>query len=207
MNPFNFREVPADGPFCDREKELEDLVGYAKGRASVVLFSPRRYGKTSLVRRVQKRLHDEGSVTVYADFFGVTSVDDVASRFAKAVFSVIHGRESHWNSAVRIFKSFRPVVRYDERGGISVGVEPAMIRKGGEDLLGETLSSFGNFVSETGNGVHVALDEFQEIAVLKDSLKIEGIMRSHIQRQRSSYFFIGSRRRILLGMFNDRQRP
>lgn len=206
-NPFNFREVPVDAPFCDREKELEDLVGYARGRASVVLFSPRRYGKTSLVRRVQKTLGDEGAVTVYADFFGVTSVEEAASRFAKSVFAVIHGREKLWDAAVRIITSFRPVVRYDERGGLSLGVEPAVARKAGEDLLDETFASFGKFVAETGGNVHVALDEFQEIADLKGSPRIEGILRAHIQQQRCSYFFVGSRRRILLAMFNDRRRP
>jgi hypothetical protein len=53
----------------------------------------------------------------------------------------------------------------------------------------------------------VALDEFQEIVVLREAPQIEGIMRAQIQQQAASYFFIGSRRRILLGIFNDRQRP
>jgi hypothetical protein len=53
----------------------------------------------------------------------------------------------------------------------------------------------------------VALDEFQEIVLLKEALKIEGVLRTHIQRHTASYFFIGSRRRILLALFNDRQRP
>jgi hypothetical protein len=53
----------------------------------------------------------------------------------------------------------------------------------------------------------VALDEFQEIVTLKEALQVEGIMRTQIQQQQASYFFIGSRRRILLGIFNERQRP
>jgi hypothetical protein len=43
----------------------------------------------------------------------------------------------------------------------------------------------------------VALDEFQEIVTLKEALQVEGIMRTQIQQQQASYFFIGSRRRIL----------
>jgi hypothetical protein len=69
------------------------------------------------------------------------------------------------------------------------------------------MDSLREFVNTTRSLVHVALDEFQEIVTLKEALQIEGIMRTRIQQQRASYYFIGSRRRILLGIFNERQRP
>lgn len=50
-------------------------------------------------------------------------------------------------------------------------------------------------------------DEFQEIVTLKDALQIEAVMRSQIQQQQASFFFVGSRRRVLLGIFNEQQRP
>ncbi len=206
-NPFYFKELPVDAPFCDREKELADLASFAKARANAVLYSPRRFGKTSLVKRVQKRLADEGAVTLYADFFGATSVEDVASRLAKAVFSVPRDRKSLWEAALRTVKSFRPVLRPDEKSGVSLSVELSSQGKGGMDLLDETMASLGEFVEASKSLVQVSLDEFQEIVDLKDALKIEGILRSHVQRHRCSYFFVGSRRRILLGIFNDRQRP
>ena len=40
-NPFYLKEIPVDAPFCDREKELADLISYAKSNANVVLFSPK----------------------------------------------------------------------------------------------------------------------------------------------------------------------
>ena len=54
--------------------------------------------------------------------------------------------------------------------------------------------------------IHIVFDEFQEITELKEK-RIESTLRSHIQFQQSSYFFVGSRRRILLGMFNEKNRP
>ena len=89
-NPFFFRELPTDGPFCNREIELNDLENHAKSLANVVLFSPRRFGKTSLIKRVQSNLSKEGAVCVYTDFYGITSVEDVAARLAKAVFRETH---------------------------------------------------------------------------------------------------------------------
>jgi len=141
------------------------------------------------------------------DFFGVDSVDDVASRLAKAVFVVTHGREPLWKKALRAMKSFRPVLKPDIEGGLSLSVEPSTVGRTGLPLLEETLESLGEFIHATEPLVHVALDEFQELVVLREALQIEAAMRTHIQRHRASYFFVGSRRRILLGLFNDRQRP
>ena len=206
-NPFYLQEVPVDAPFCNRKRELKELRVYAEGRANVVLFSPRRYGKTSLVRRVQKDLANKGAVVIFADFFGVASVEDVASRLAKAVFVITHRKDPLWKSALRAMKSFRPVLKPDPSGGISLSVEPSGAAKSGLQLLEETMDSLREFVTATKSLVHVALDEFQEIVTLKEALQIEGVMRTQIQRQQASYFFIGSRRRILLGIFNERQRP
>jgi hypothetical protein len=206
-NPFYLQEVPVDAPFCNRVKELKELQSYAEARANVVLFSPRRYGKTSLVKRVQKKLADKGIVTIFADFFGVASVDDVAARLAKAVFVVTHSREPLWKKALRTIRSFRPVLKPDLEGGISLSVEPSSIGRVGLSLLEETMDSLGAFISATNTSAHIALDEFQEIIILREALQVEAAMRTRIQQQRASYFFIGSRRRVLLGIFNERQRP
>lgn len=107
-NPFYIQEIPIDAPFCDRDEELKELQSYAEAKANVVLFSPRRYGKTSLVKRVRKRLARNGAVTIFTDFFGVGSVEDLAVRMAKAVFAVTHGNDPLWKTALRTILSFRP---------------------------------------------------------------------------------------------------
>jgi len=206
-NPFYLQEVPVDAPLCDRENELKELQSYAEAGANVVLFSPRRFGKTSLVKRVQSRLADDGAVVIFADFFGVGSIEDVAARLAKAVYGFTHGKPSLWKTALRTLLSFRPVLKPDPGGGISLSVEPATAGRSGLELLEETIASFDEFIVKAKRLVHIALDEFQEIVTLKEALMIEAVLRTHIQRQKASYFFIGSRRRVLLGIFNERQRP
>jgi hypothetical protein len=206
-NPFYLQEIPVDAPFCNRTSELKDLESYARAKVQVVLFSPRRYGKTSLVKRVQKRLSDSGAITIFANFFGVASVEDVASRLAKAVFVVTHGKDQLWKKALRSVRSFRPVLRPEIEGGFSLSVEPSSAVRSGMILLEETMESLGEFIATAKSLVHLAFDEFQEIVVLREALEMEGIMRTHVQQQRASYFFIGSRRRVLVGIFNERQRP
>lgn len=182
-------------------------MAFAEGKASVVLFSPRRFGKTSLVKRVQKHLVDKGFTTILVDFFGVTSVEEVAMRLAKAVFEVTKPKQGLFQTAIQFIKSFRPVLRPDESGGVALTVEFVAPRKRGLDVLGETFASLGLFAKQVENRLHVVLDEFQEITEIKEASQMEGIMRMHIQGHPFSYFFVGSRRRILLSLFNERKRP
>lgn len=72
-NPFYFKVLSLEYPFCNRTKELSDLIGYAEGKANILVYSPRRYGKTSLIKRIQNELAKKGAITVFADFFGVSS--------------------------------------------------------------------------------------------------------------------------------------
>lgn len=194
-------------PFCDRKKEIEELLSHSRNRANVVLYSPRRYGKTSLVKRIQAKLSREGIITLYIDFFGVYSLEDIASRLASRLYSFCHKDENLLKKAMRFLTSWRPVIRPDPEFGMSITAEPAGKRRGIE-LLEDVLAGFGKFMETRKKGFSVVIDEFQEIAELRESLQIEGIMRSHIQTHRNaSYFFVGSRRRILSEIFNERKRP
>jgi len=206
-NPFIISVIPPEAPFYNRTKELQQLDSYAAAGTNVVIFSPRRFGKTSLVKRVQSRLEKEGTLTLYADFFGVTSIDDIAGRIAKSVYAFIRRNESLMKKAIRIFTTFRPVFKPAEDGSFSVSVEQAAPNLQGFELLDKTLEDLGVFIEQVGSeNVHIVFDEFQEITELKDK-RIEGILRSKIQFHQSSYFFVGSRRHILLGMFSEKSRP
>lgn len=206
-NPFVLSVIPPDAPFCNRFEELEQLTSYAIDGTNVVLFSPRRFGKTSLVKRVQANLAKQGMLVLYADFFGVTSVDDVAGKIARSVYTFIQRNESLMKKALRILTTFRPVFKPAEDGSFSISIELARPNLHGIDLLDKTLEDLGVFMEQAGPGkIHIVFDEFQEITELKEK-RIESTLRSHIQFQQSSYFFVGSRRRILLEMFNEKNRP
>jgi len=69
------------------------------------------------------------------------------------------------------------------------------------------MESLSTYIADSEVPVHIVLDEFQEITMLREALKVEAVLRKHIQHHRASYFFVGSRRRTLLAIFNDRQRP
>jgi len=205
-NPFYLKPLPLAASFCNREKEIEDLVRHAKNCTNVVLSSPRRFGKTSLVKRVQKILKKKNVEIIYIDFFGVASIEEVASKLAAGIYSIVYKEENLLKKTLKFFLSLRPVIKPDPETGISMTME--VIRgKNGPELLEETMKGLSDFLAASRKKYNVAIDEFQEITELKESLSIEGIMRTYIQHQQNvSYFFIGSRRRILSDIFNNKKR-
>lgn len=84
-NPFYTRELPVDAPFCNRTKELADLTRHAMNKMNTVLFSPRRYGKTSLIKRVMENLKKEKVIVFYVSMYGVASTQEVATRIAHSI--------------------------------------------------------------------------------------------------------------------------
>ena len=208
-NPFTMRVIPPGFPFCNRATELKELYSHADNKANVVLFSPRRYGKTSLIKRLRADLSDKGFFTVYIDFFMATSENEIARRISQSIYSVLHKRESLLDKGVRFlktFKTFRPVFKPSPESGFSFSVEPVSSGMSGIDLIDNVMEELGLFIRRESINAHIVFDEFQEISELKNS-PIEGILRRHIQEQQASYFFVGSRRRILLELFTKKNRP
>ena len=54
-NPFRFGALALDDAFTDREAEVAELLADILNGQDVVVFAPRRYGKSSLVWRVAQR--------------------------------------------------------------------------------------------------------------------------------------------------------
>ncbi|MBW2109760.1 MAG: ATP-binding protein, partial [Deltaproteobacteria bacterium] len=200
-NPFTLKEVPAGPAFCNRQRELSELIAFAKTGENVLLYSPRRYGKTSLIRNVQRQLESGGVLTVYCDLFGISSIEEIAGRIARSIYTITRKSETLFQKAIRFLTSFRPVLSPSPDGGVSVSVQTAHTSDPLE-LLDTTMEALGKFVHEIPSLVHIVLDEFQEISVVDDSVRIEGRLRYHIQRIKCGFVFVGSRRRILLEMFN-----
>ena len=72
-NPFNFGDLALDQAFTDRDAELAELTSDVRNGQNVVIFAPRRYGKTSLVWRAAQRLEHQGVLTAQLDLMRETA--------------------------------------------------------------------------------------------------------------------------------------
>jgi len=211
-NPFTLGLVSED-KFCNRKKEIKELKNYIKNSQNVVIYSPRRFGKTSLIKKVLKELKKENKniLPVYVDLFPVSSYRDLADLLSRAIISEV-GKEinkSFIKKVKTLFKSVVPTFTIKPDGSFSISVSFSQnLETEIDTVLSDILQGFNSYINKNKLSAVLVLDEFQEITTLKESHKIEGIFRTNIQSHYNiSYIFIGSRRRILLDMFTDKNRP
>jgi len=210
MNPFVLGNILPGEPFCNRKKEIDELVTYATNSSSVVIFSPRRYGKTSLVRQVMAAVEKKKFLTVYVDLFSVSSMDDFIQKFTAGIIKAI-GKDvaagSFIDKVKRLFGRLIPSIDIRPDGGIGISVKYDTDMNLSY-LIEDIFSGLAKHISSKKIKALIVFDEFQEITGLAESKKIEGTLREFIQSQRNmAFFFVGSRRTVLQAMFTDSQRP
>ena len=110
-NPFSFDMVASGDHFCNREKEIEELLGDIKSSHNVIIFSQRRYGKTSLINQVLDLAKDDGILTIYMDIYHIINEEDLVKAYAKALASSIEGSiEKIFQTLKKLFTSTNNII-------------------------------------------------------------------------------------------------
>lgn len=201
-NPFVYGEVVGGEYFVDREKELEELESHVKSGKSVVLYSPRGMGKTSLIKEFFKRLPKEYSC-VLIDMFGTETRDDLAKEIVKGVAKSVYGTLDKIRKSLGDFLSslkFDIVLTSDG----NLRFEPS--RSPTNEELAEVLELAEKVAKKRAAPIVMAFDEFQEIGNLNGEA-LEKLMRSKFQHHKNVvYIFTGSRRHLLNEIFGEERR-
>ncbi|NIN67478.1 MAG: AAA family ATPase [Anaerolineae bacterium] len=202
-NPFIYGRVATGEAFADRETELAELLRELEAGQSVLLQSPRRYGKTSLIIEVLDRLRKQGYVTALVDLFGCASTYDLAEKITSEVVVRNYGRSESLLSFLKEgLGRLKPELIIHPDGSFGLGLSQATA--GLEDLaiLEEVLDAPQRVAEKKGTRVVVVFDEFQDITRL-DGERIEKLIRSRIQHhQKVSYVFMGSKKHMLDEIFS-----
>lgn len=202
-NPFVFHrplEPSGEDSPLDRTEERLLLLDLAEGGQAARLTAPRRYGKSTLLKAVAAEARERGFVAAYIDFSRLLSVEDAASRIARAYENGLEG-------AFR--RTWRDWVRDSDvqvKAGPVALRRPASARRELDELHG--LLDFPLRLHES-HGIRslVILDEFQDLLTADSNL--DGLLRSHLQHHAhaASYVFAGSKGGMLAALFADRRRP
>jgi hypothetical protein len=209
-NPFVYGEVVPVASFVDREAELDRLAGDLVAGQKVFLISPRRYGKSSLVRQALKAAERGGALTVDVTVSSYSSYVAFLEGYARALLS-IETRLDKARAWLRdMLGSVRPEVRLepDERGAgkLSVSFPAARTEKDISRLAQEVFALPGRIAEARRRRLAVALDEFQAIASF-DGGTVEHALRAAVQHQRQvGYVFSGSEPSLMERMLG-RSRP
>src|ERR671933_2901846 len=107
-NPFRFGALARDEAFTDRDAEIAELLADARNGQDVVISAPRRFGKTSLVDRVQQRLVREKVVVAQVNLMRTPTKEKLAEKLAGAVYDDIAGPLTRARDfGARIFRGLR----------------------------------------------------------------------------------------------------
>ncbi len=202
-NPFVYdRPLPPE-EIIDREAEIELLLGLADSGQTARLSGPRRYGKTTLLRKLLAEADKRGMATVYVDFDRVVSLEGASERIELAYRRQLQGPIRR--TAANVIRTLRPRVAAGT-AGVRGEIAPA-IENDARRVLERMLDLPIDIYKKHGRRTLVTFDEFQD--VLRIGAEAEGLIRSHIQHQavEAAYVFAGSHPGLMLALFSDRERP
>jgi uncharacterized protein len=203
VNPFVYSHPIPPEDVIDRDVETQRLLAAAVGGHYVRLYAPRKYGKTSLLRRVLRDAERlEQMIPILVDLYGVLSIADVAIRFERAYARQLKGR---LRSRIEEFLQSTGL-------GLSLGALGVSARLQ-LDPRTDPLPALHALLDlplrlEEGGGFRalIVLDEFQDVTKVKE---MDAVLRSHIQFQGevASFVFAGSEPGLMRQLFEDRERP
>lgn len=194
--------------FTDRVKETRRLKMNFENGQNVILLSPRRMGKTSLVHKVANEVDGEQVKVVYMDIYDCRNEQEFYQRFATSVLRATASRSDQVLDFVKQFlTSLVPKVSFsptpDSDFSFSIGLNLA-----DNNDPTEILNLPERIAEKTGKHIVVCIDEFQQIGEMADSLTIQKRLRSVWQLQQNvSYCLFGSKKHMLLRLFKDRRKP
>lgn len=203
-NPFVYKGYEGPDYFCDREKETQNMVSAMQNGRNLTLLSPRKIGKTGLIKHVFNRIQAENkdAVCVYIDIFSTQNLHDFVQALGTAIVVEALQREKPLVGKVMdYFKAWRPVVSFDSLTGmptLSLNIDPSY------DEF--TLSGIFDHLEKSKKEVYVAIDEFQQVANYPEK-GTEALLRSRIQFSPARFIFSGSRQHIMAEMFGSPKRP
>lgn len=204
-NPFIYQGYESPKYFCDREVETKTLLSHLKNGRNVTLISPRRIGKTGLIKNTFYHLKEQekDATCLYIDIFATKNLHDFVELLGVMVINeIVRKNASFIEKTISFFSALRPVLSMDPLTGepsVSITVEPSK-----EDI---TIQSIFNYLNDSEQEVYIAIDEFQQIAEYPEK-GTEALLRSYIQfAQHVHFIFSGSKFHLMAEIFGSPKHP
>lgn len=195
------------GNFTDRTQETRRLKMNFENGINVILISPRRMGKTSLVKHVQQQIDSNVVKIVYMDIYDCRSEYDFYNKFAAALMKQTASRADLVMQNIKEFLvRLTPKISFSTDASNDYSLSLGITSK---DYSPEEILSLPEKISERiGKPIVVCIDEFQQVGEFPDSLTVQKRMRGVWQLQKNvSYCLFGSKKHLLTEIFQSKKMP
>ena len=206
-NPFRYGQIVKGENFCNREKELTEIHKSIISGHSFWIYSPRRYGKTSLILKAFEKINKDIK-TIYFDMYNIQMLDDFGRKYSQVLAKELFD----WKISIKTlsrrigsyFRNLYPKISFDSFGSPSFSLEIGQIKS---QIDMETILDIPEKIA-AGSGIKIciAFDEFQEVKRIEPF--IINWMRSSFQKQINvSYVFLGSKQSLMESIFANSNSP
>ena len=201
--------MAADGKwFTDREEDRKRLSANFLYGVNTIIISPRRYGKTSLVRNVAGSFHAPGIKIILCDIFSCKTQEDFYKVFAKSIIKQTASKWEEWLENTRRFLSaLTPKISFgsDPANDFSISFDLTDKQLLDEEILNLPLK----IAKEKNLKIVVCIDEFQQISEFPDHILFQKKLRSYWQLQANavSYCLFGSKKHLMRDFFSKSSMP
>lgn len=204
---FVFGVSVSDYNFIGRKEEIRRLKMNFEEGINTILISPRRWGKTSLVKKVCEVVDRKKVIPVFVDIFKCKTEYEFYNALAEAVLKQTASKAELWMDNARDFIArLSPKVSFspepNSEFALSLGISPKT------HAPEEILSLAEEIAKKKQKRIVVCIDEFQQIGEMVDSVSIQKRSRSVWQHQRlTSYCLFGSKKHTMMNVFQKRNMP
>ena len=209
LSPFQFGTLATNENFIDRQEDRALLKQLLSSHINVMLISPRRWGKSSLVKRAMSELagEDNNVRICYIDAFSIGSESEFYRTFASQVIACASSKMERWiEDAKKFLTGVIPQVVVSDQVTDFMAFDLKFVPQERDKMTILQLPEL--LAKEKGIRIIVCIDEFQQLANLPEYKDMEGKMRSVWQQQQlTSYCLYGSKRNMMLNIFNNSNSP
>jgi len=205
-NPFKYGELSTGNNFCNRQQELKRLQAAFRDGQSIVLISPRRWGKSSLVNQALQTYKGK-VIAIKIDCFGIKSSEEFYTIFLKSVLRATSSKVQQVADSVKNYiRALIPYIKYGvgEGGEVTISLDLPVSKVG----IDEILDLAQKVARQRKVRIVCCIDEFQKVSEWFDGPATLEKLRSHWQKHKEvCYCLYGSKRHLMATMFSDSSQP
>lgn len=208
-SPFQFGKVVTGDAFTNRNKEIERLQSNFQNHVHTILISPRRWGKSSLVRKAANELalQDKSVRFCFLDLFNIRSEEEFYAYFAREVIKTTATKVEEWLTGVKKF--FRAITPKVSMGGDPMhDFQISFDLNDIETYFAEILELPEKIAKDKNHKLIICIDEFQNLSNFSDPLVFQKRLRASWQHQQGVvYCLYGSKRSMLMELLDNSSMP
>jgi hypothetical protein len=205
-SPFKYGKIVTGDNFINRSEDIKRINQNISAGINTILISPRRWGKSSLIKQIAHLNKDKKTRYAFIDFFNIRTEEDFLKKYSTEILRCsISKKEEVLQAGKNFFNRLSP--------SISFGADPVndlvlnFSWKEAQKTKDEIINLPETIAKKKGIKIVVCIDEFQGIAKLKDHISIEQELRSYWQHHENTcYCLYGSRKHMMMEIFKQESR-